>query len=648
MANSEPLTSVLFVVPGDPEQKTGGYRYVQRVVAGLRDNGVDAFVSGLCGSFPVPDRMAEASMNRLLAALADDSVVVLDGLAMGGLPDVIANHASRLRVVSLVHHALADETGLTQELQDWLFRVERRALSKVAGVITTSAHTAHRLKGYSVPATAIRVVEPGADTIAGIGAETQPSRAQGPTIHLLCVAHLSPRKAQHHLVEALSDLRDCSWHCTLAGSLDRDERYAHELRGIIANLGLEHRISLLGELDDLELAGAYRNADVFVLPSVYEGYGMVIDEAIAAGLPVITTDGGALSTTGLRPGVRQYPAGDVAGLRACLEAWLTNPGALGEAATQAQQAARSLRSWQSTAIDFQRALEDLLPPPDPTTFDSDWLALREPADHLARNKRLLSEVLVWAEQDYCHPGVLSGHHAPPLLVVDLGTGTGSNARYLVPAMTVPQRWVLLDQDEHLLALAGERLQHLDVPLETHACHLNAKRLAGQIPDGTRLITASALIDLMSEDWLEALAVAATRHNAGVFIVLSYAGNVELSPADQDDDWIRETVNEHQHNDKGTGAALGPSATNYLKQQLELRDYQVSVAPSPWHLTPAQSALQRALLEGWRDAVMQQSPCERQRAERWFGLRLKQADEQSLSIRVEHEDLFARPARDGVA
>ena len=215
-------------------------------------------------------------------------------------------------------------------------------------------------------------------------------------------------------------------------------------------------------------------------------------------------------------------------------------------------------------------------------------------------------------------------------------------------MTVPQRWVLLDQDEHLLALAGERLQHLDVPLETHACHLNAKRLAGQIPDGTRLITASALIDLMSEDWLEAVAVAAARHNAGVFIALSYAGDVELLPADQDDDWIRETVNEHQHNDKGTGAALGPSATNYLKQQLELRDYQVSVAPSPWRLTPAQSALQRALLEGWRDAVMQQSPSERQRAERWFGLRLKQADEQSLSIRVEHEDLFARPARDGVA
>ena len=139
-------------------------------------------------------------MNSMLANLADDSVVVLDGLAMGGLPDVVGNHASRLRVVSLVHHALADETGLTQELQDWLFRVERRALSKVAGVITTSAHTAQRLNDYSVPATAIRVVEPGADTIAGIGAETRPSKARGRTIHLLCVAHLSP---QRHLVRGL-------------------------------------------------------------------------------------------------------------------------------------------------------------------------------------------------------------------------------------------------------------------------------------------------------------------------------------------------------------------------------------------------------------------------------------------------------------
>ncbi len=310
MANSEPLRSVLFVVPGNPNQKTGGYRYVQRVVQGLKDNGVDASVVGINGTFPVPDRVAEVSLAGLLDDLPDDSVVVLDGLAMGGLPDAVGAHSARLRIVSLVHHALADETGLSDELRDWLFRVERRALSKVAGVITTSSHTAQRLDDYDVPASGIRVVEPGADTVGGPDAGTPRLKVPGSTVELLCVAHLSPRKAQHHLVEALSDLRELPWHCTLAGSLEREEDYGRQVRGIVQNFGLEHRITLAGELDDEGLARAYGQADIFVLPSVYEGYGMVIDEALAAGLPVITTDGGALANTGRRPGIRQYPAGD--------------------------------------------------------------------------------------------------------------------------------------------------------------------------------------------------------------------------------------------------------------------------------------------------------------------------------------------------
>ena len=648
MANSEPLRAVLFVVPGDPGQKTGGYRYVQRVIEGLRENGVNASVAGIRGAFPVPDRMAEVSMDALLADLPDDSVVVLDGLAMGGLPEVVGQHSSRLRIVSLVHHALADETGLSDELRDWLFRVERRALSRVAGVVTTSSHTARRLEAYDVPATAIRVVEPGADTVAGLNAKPPTLEEQGGTINLLCVAHLSPRKAQHHLVEALSDLRRFPWHCTLAGSLERDEDYARQVTGIVQNLGFEQRITLAGELDDEGLAKAYAQANVFVLPSVYEGYGMVIDEALAAGLPVITTDGGALANTARRPGIRQYRAGDVGALRTCLEDWLGSPEVLLEVTSQAREEARSLRSWAATASEFQHALEALLPPPDPTAFDSEWLALREPADQQARNRPLLAELLAWAEREYCCPDTASGHHAPPLLVVDLGTGTGANARYMVPAMTVPQRWVLLDQDEHLLALAREHLLHLDVPLETHACHLSADRLVHQIPDGTRLVTASALIDLMSAGWLDALAGAASRNGAGVFIVLSYAGHFELSPAHSDDAWIRQTVNDHQHRDKGTGAAMGPAATGYLKKQLEALGYQVSVAPSPWQLTPEHNALQRALLEGWQEAVTEQSPDDRERADRWFRLRFKQACAQQLSIRVDHEDLFAWPSSGGPA
>ncbi|PXX90756.1 glycosyl transferase family 1 [Marinobacter vulgaris] len=639
MAISEALQSAVFVVPGDPDQNTGGYRYVRRIAAGLESGGLSAPRKGLSGTFPIPDRQAEVSMDRLLASLADGSVVVLDGLAMGALPDIVAAHSGRLRIVALVHHALADETGLPVATRDWLFRTERRALAAVAGVITTSRHTAQRLTDYHVPAQRIRVVEPGSDPGSAPIPTASPPRSEP---GILCVAHLSPRKAQHHLVEALSGLQHLPWHCTLAGSADRDAAYGQKIRDLIGDYGLEERITLSGELDNEALAQAYQGADIFVLPSVFEGYGMVIDEALAAGLPIITTDGGALASTGNRPGIRQYPAGDVEQLRSCLVDWLSDPQQLNEMTQAAKTEAQHLRRWSQAAQEFRDALESLLPCGDLTSFDSDWLTLREPADHRARNRALMADVVAWAEQTYRTPDRSSGRHAPPLAVADLGTGTGSNARCLVPALTVPQRWLLLDQDEHLLSLAAERLKPLDVPLEAKACHLTAQALASQIPEDIRLITASALIDLMSATWLKALANAALARRAGVFVVLTYDGYFELQPAEQDDHWILDTVNAHQHREKGAGAALGPDATVYLQMQLQTCGYRVSVAPSPWRLEPDKWALQIALLEGWQQAVNQQAPDERERAGRWFEKRLAQARQQRLSIRVDHRDIFALP------
>lgn len=638
---------MVFVVPGNPDQNTGGYRYVRRIAEGLRDIGVDASRRGLSGSFPIPDGRAEASMGSLLAGLADGSRVVLDGLAMGAMPDVVAAHARRLRIVALVHHPLADETGLPAETRDWLFRAERRALAEVAGVITTSQHTAQRLQAYDVPAHRIRVVEPGADTIATVTTEGRPRSLPRDTVNLLCVAHLSPRKAQHQLIEALSALQHLPWHCTLAGSTQRDEGYSRQIRDLVKRRGLEQRITLAGELDDEGLEAAYSEADIFVFPSLYEGYGMVIDEALAAGLPVITSDGGALASTGNRPGIQQYRAGDVAQLGRCLAGWLSNPGKLAVAARQAARESRKLRRWETAAREFQDALASLLPDSDPTLFDSHWLTLREPADHRARNRSLMAEVLAWAEREYKTPNTFSGEHAPPLVITDLGTGTGSNARFLVPALTVPQSWVLLDQDEELLSQAAERVKQLDVPLEIRVCQLTARGLAHQMPDDTRLVTASALIDLMSAEWLKALANAVAARNAGVLIALTYDGRFELSPAEADDSWIRDTVNAHQHREKGAGAAMGPDATGYLQAQLAGHGYHVSLAPSPWHLTSQYSDLQVALLEGWQQAVLEQAPDERQRVTHWFDRRLAQAREQRLSIRVDHQDLFARPGPKGV-
>ena len=640
--------SVRFIVPGDPEQRTGGYRYVSRMVNALNERGITAVVQGLDGRFPVPDAVARSAMDAELARCEEGTWLVLDGLAMGGLPEVIEKHAGRLNLVALVHHPLADETGISEHDRAFLLASETRALAAVTRVITTSHHTAVRLRDFSVPEDRIRVVEPGADTVMFSprnGSSDATSNSDAP--QLLCVAGLSPRKAQHQLVEALSGLQHLTWHCTLVGSTEREPGYSQQVVDQIRQLSLTERITLAGELGDEALAAQYRNADLFVLPSLYEGYGMVIDEALAAGLPVITTDGGALASTGDRQGIRQYPAGSVNALRSCLEACLSDRPLLQEMAGAVQRSQASVRHWSDAAAEFEVALEPGPHTRDRSQFDQQWLGLREPADHRARNPALLAQLQCWLEQ-FAGKGAEKNipREDKVLRIVDLGSGAGSNGVYLRDRLPGPQHWTLLDQDAALLAEARSRLavkaDARAAATETVTCTLDAGNLTALIPDGTGLITASALIDLMSANWLDALAEVARARRAAVYIVLSYAGEFQLGPALEDDDLIRALVNDHQHGDKGSGAALGPEATDYLKERLEARGYEVAVAASPWDLDGNDRALQAALIAGWCEAAREQAPAQQGRIEQWQSSRLQQAQTGRLAVRVTHLDLFAWP------
>lgn len=344
MPESEVAGPIEFLVPGDPAQNTGGYRYVRELVQALNLLGESARVTGLEGRFPRPDEKSHKALDQQLAAFPDGTRVVLDGLAMGGLPEVVVKHHGRLMLLALVHHPLADETGLAEPERQWFLDSERRALAFVTGVVTTSPHTAARLSDYEVPEALVRVAEPGVGRKTGARRDAPGNRA-GQVPRLLCVAHLSPRKAQHQLVEALASLQALPWHCTLAGSDTRNAGYASEVRKRISSAGLGGRIELTGELDESRLASLYQDADLFVLPSLYEGYGMVIDEALAAGLPTISSDGGALATTAARPGVVQYRAGDVRALAARIENWLTHPEELAHARKLAARESGRVRSW---------------------------------------------------------------------------------------------------------------------------------------------------------------------------------------------------------------------------------------------------------------------------------------------------------------
>ncbi|HET8849838.1 MAG TPA: glycosyltransferase, partial [Marinobacter sp.] len=152
-----------FIVPGDPNQNTGGYRYVRHLVTALNAAGQPARLASLDGRFPRPDTVAQQAMEFQLAALPDGSTVVLDGLAMSAMPDVLARHRHRLAMVGLVHHPLADEAGLSAEDQDWFFQAEKRALAVVGTVITTSRYTARRLRDFGVPGERIVTAEPAVD-----------------------------------------------------------------------------------------------------------------------------------------------------------------------------------------------------------------------------------------------------------------------------------------------------------------------------------------------------------------------------------------------------------------------------------------------------------------------------------------------------
>ena len=347
------MSSVRLLVAGDPAQYTGGYLYDARIAEGLNALGCAVNVIGLAGRFPDTDAVAAQALDGALAASADGALIIIDGLALGGLPDVLARHAQRLGVVALVHHPLADEWGIAPALAQRLRESERRALALVRHVVVTSATTArHVAAAYGVDAVRISTVEPGVDRPQAV------THRPNPVPLMLCVATLVPRKGHAVLIAALARLRDLPWRCELIGG-ERDPACAGAVRAAIAANGLQDRITLRGAVAPQSLSAAYGRADVFVLPSWYEGYGMAVTEALAHGLPVVTTTGGALAETLPPTAGFVVPPGDAAALAEALRRVLSDAALRGRLARGAQAAALTLPTWADAARQFLGVLQRL-------------------------------------------------------------------------------------------------------------------------------------------------------------------------------------------------------------------------------------------------------------------------------------------------
>jgi len=341
----------VFLVPGDPASPTGGYVYDRRIIEGLRARGWSVALHSPGDGYPAPDAVALAEAERVVGALPDGALVVADGLAFGVLPELVHRHAQRLRWIALVHHPLALETGLAPEVRDALRRSEREALASARGVIVTGPSTARALADYGVPAERIAVVEPGtepAPLAMGSG---------GGALQLLCVGTVSARKGQRELIEALAPLADRRWTLHCAGSPDRDPPALAALQAAIARHGLEARVRLHGALDASQLGVLYAQADLFVLPSFHEGYGMALAEALARGLPILSTTAGAIPDTVPPDAGVLVPAGDVPALHAALRQLLDEPARRASLAQGARRAREHLPDWLAAVARFASALE---------------------------------------------------------------------------------------------------------------------------------------------------------------------------------------------------------------------------------------------------------------------------------------------------
>ena len=337
-----------FAYPGDINAPTGGYGYDRRVMRELTALGCAVRPIALPASFPYPSDADLVATQRLLARGERDALVI-DGLAYSVLPgDLVATLSPK--PVALVHHPLFLEAGLAPEEAARLKALEQIALDAARAVITTSAMTSDIVaREFAVARSRLFHAPPGVDPAQ----RAQGSR--GGTVQMFSVGSLTPRKGYADLVRALGDVSG-DWRLAVVGSRDLAPGHAREIEALIAETSLGDRIRLAGAMKPQEIAAGYMNADLFVTPSHFEGFGMAIAEAVAHGLPVIATrEVAAAGALPIAAGLT-YSAGDAKGLADCLTRLIGDAAFRAQLSDAAWRAAQAQFRWSDTAHAFLAAI----------------------------------------------------------------------------------------------------------------------------------------------------------------------------------------------------------------------------------------------------------------------------------------------------
>jgi glycosyltransferase involved in cell wall biosynthesis len=340
-----------FAVPGDLATPTGGYGYDRRIIQGLRGLGWRVAVADIGDGFPFPSPAQRATALAILSAVPAGCPIVLDGLAFGALPEAATLRCDR-PLIALVHQPLALDPSLNTVQAGRFRESERIALAAATRVVVTSASTARIvISDYDVPADRVSVVRPGNDP-------GRPARGNDKcVVRLLSVGSVLPVKGYDLLIAALATLADIPWRLTIAGDRTRNPAAAAQLDADIKVYGLRDRVEVLGAVPPKHVNELYMASDLFVLASRFEGYGMALTEAIAHGLPVVSTMAGAIPKTVPAGTGLLVPPENVAALAHALRRLISDHGERRRLATNARAAATQFPTWQESVRLFAGAIE---------------------------------------------------------------------------------------------------------------------------------------------------------------------------------------------------------------------------------------------------------------------------------------------------
>ncbi|WP_424929369.1 glycosyltransferase family 4 protein [Amaricoccus tamworthensis] len=330
-----------FAIPGDINTVTGGYIYERLLLENLRRLGHDVQHLQLGDTFPNPSAAHTSQAIEQLAAINPKRPLILDGLVYGSIAtDGLAK--TKAPIVAMIHHPLALETGLDADQREHLFRTERDNLALATHVLVPSPHTARILESdYSVQAERITIAPPGTEKL---------TRRRDPVSpHLiLSVGILHPRKGHDTFLRVLSRIKQLNWSAVIAGGAHHPG-YEDELRQLIRDLGIGDRVRLAGKVSGEDLQTLYRQASVFALATRYEGYGMVFDEALSWGLPIVSCSTGAVPDTVPKDAGLLVPIDDSERFALALEQLLTDTDLNTRMADAAATRGASLPTWSDTA-----------------------------------------------------------------------------------------------------------------------------------------------------------------------------------------------------------------------------------------------------------------------------------------------------------